>query len=309
MNYLLAALAGGFFFLNSQATPNKVAGRIESVLRQQYPGARVDVDVKGSRGLKTLKGNFREVHLSMSNFRTVAANGQPAQTQAQIAMQSAPVNPNPKKGRVGRATVQLRNFDFNGIQVELAELEMGDVIYDLDAIKKSQLQIISVGPGRAHLVVPASSLQALVKERVKDIKNARISLQNGQLRLTGTRAAPIIGDLPFSLTARPEVRNGSEIWLADAVVTLGGQALPGALTQNIVGPMNPIFSFFNSKMPFRVLLRNLTARNDKLELGGDVSFPALGATAKPPVTAPQTTAPSVAPQTTVPMSAPLTMPN
>lgn len=304
MHYLLAALAGGFLFFNSQATPDKVAGRIETTLRRQYPGARVDVDVKGRRGLNVLRGNFREVRLSMSNFK--AATAPPAGITQNAK----------KKGHVGRALVQLRDFDFNGIRIELAELEMGDVVYDLDALKsKSQLQIASVGPGRAHLIIPAASLQALVKERVKDVKDARLSLQDGQLRLTGTRAVPIIGDVPFGLTARPEIRNGSEIWLADAIVTLNGQAVPDVLTKTIVGPMNPVFSFGgDNKAGFRILLRNLVARKDKIEISGDVSFPGLNATTPqittpqittPQVTTPQITTPQVTtPQVTTPMNTP-----
>ncbi len=296
MGYLLAALAGGFLFFNSQATPDKVAGRIETVLRRQFPGAQVDVDIKGKRGLNVVKGRFREVRLSMSNFKT-----------AGVALPPVQMNPNPKKkGRIGRALVQLRDFDFNGIQVELAELELGDVVYDLDALKKSQLGIVSVGPGRAHLIVSAAALQSLVQERVKDVKNARIALQNGQLRLTGTRATPILGDVPFALTARPQVRNGNQIWLANAVVTLGGQELPEALTQNIIGPLNPIFAFDDSKLPFRVALKTLSARNDKIELSGDVSFVPLAATAtQPQTTTPQMSVPqATTPQANTPMAAP-----
>lgn len=282
MGYLLAALTGGFLFFNSQATPNKVAGRIETALRQQFPGAQVDVDIKGKRGLNVVKGKFREVRLSMSNFKT-----------AGVALPPVQMNPNPKnKGRIGRATLQLRDFDFNGLKVELAELEMGDVVYDLDALKKSQLGIASVGPGHARLIVPAASLQAFMQGRVKDVKNARLSLQNGRVRLTGTRATPLLGDLPFVLTARPEARNGNGIWLADTRVTLDETELPPALTQGLIGQLNPIFVFdADNKLPFRINIKTLSALNDKLELGGDVTFvPATvtaPATTTPPATLPQ----------------------
>lgn len=302
MGYLLAALAGGFVFFNSQASPRKAAGRVETVLRQRFPGAQVDVDIRGKRGANVLKGRFREVKVEMASFQLAGAPLPPMRAVPQVKSQ----------GSIGRATLQLRDFNYGGLKAELAEIEVGDVVYDWDALKQSRVQLLAVGPARARLIVPAASLLTFLQTKLKDVKDARLTLQNGLVRLSGTRPAPFIGTpLAFTLTARPEVRKGTEIWLAEPQVALGEAPLPPALIGGMLGQLNPIFIFDrDGKWPFHVNITSLLARDNKLEIAGNLIFvpanmPALNAPkanvpGAPVPNTPAVVAPPVAPTSNMP---------
>jgi hypothetical protein len=123
-------------------------------------------------------------------------------------------------------------------------------------------------------VVPASSLQTLLQSRLTDVKDARLSLQDGRVRLTGTRPAPVIGiPVAFTLSARLELREGREIWLQDPQISLGETRMPSSLIKGFWDDKKPVYVFEqDEKWPFRLTITSLAARNDKLELDGDLFF-------------------------------------
>lgn len=288
MGYFLAALFGGLLLFNSQATPERAARGMESALRRQYPGRQIDVEVKGKRGLNVVRGKFKSVTLTMSGGSATGANLFPI----------AAVPKAKKAGRIGRIAVQLRDFDLDGLRIESADLNWSDVVYDWGTLRKtSQMNFVSAGPATARVLIPASSLQTLLLQRVKDIQNPKMSLQNGRILVSGTRPAPIFGTpLPFTLSARPEVRNQTEIWLADVQATMSGSPLPPALVSGLTEKFNPVYKFsFSDKWPFSMNITRLNAQNDKLEVLADLTF------------IPAATTPQTAPQT-VPAPAPSSSP-
>jgi hypothetical protein len=84
MNPLVAAIAaGGFLLFNSQASPRKVEKKIEGTLRTSFPAARkIDVTVKGKRGLNVINGKFNELRIEMNGFRLEQPTTAPVQASA-----------------------------------------------------------------------------------------------------------------------------------------------------------------------------------------------------------------------------------
>lgn len=309
MGYFLAALFGGLLLFNSQATPERAARGMESALRRQYPGRQIDVEVKGKRGLNIVNGKFKSVRLQMSggstssapNANNASANNAGVNNASASGMSGlfpiAAVPKAKKAGRIGRVAVQLRDFDLDGLRIESADLNWTDVVYDWSALRKtSQLNFVSAGPANARVLIPVASLQTLLLQRIQDIQNPKMSLQNGRVLVSGTRPAPIFGTpLPFTMSARPEVRNRTEIWLSDVQATVSGAPLPPALLGGLTEKFNPVYKFsLSDKWPFSMNITRLNAQNDKLEVLADLTF--IPATATPQ-TVPQT-APTPAPSPT-----------
>lgn len=300
MGYFLAAIFGGLLLFNSQATPERAARGMESALRRQYPGRQIDVEVRGKRGLNVVRGKFKSVTLRMNGgSASSSANASSANASGLSGLFPISAVAKAKKaGRIGRVMVQLRDFDLDGLRIESADLNWSDVVYDWGTLRKtSQMNFVSAGPATARVLIPASSLQTLLLQRVKDIQNPKMSLQNGRILVSGTRPAPIFGTpLPFTLSARPEVRNQTEIWLADVQATMSGSPLPSALVSGLTEKFNPVYKFsFSDKWPFSMNITRLNAQNDKLEVLADLTFIPAATT---PQTAPQTVpapAPSSAP--------------
>ena len=283
MGYLLAALLGGFFVFNSQATPKKAEKIAVSALQKRFPGAQVDVAIEGKRGLNVVRGKFTKVRVTLAHFGTLSEL--PLQvSDGQQMRKSGGKKRAPSEGRVGLLELQLRDFLWNDLRVDAADLTFRDVVFDRDLLKRQgRISLISSGPATAHLTIPAASLEALMRSRLKDVQEARLTLQNGQVSVVGKRPAPLVGVLvPFTLTANLATRNGNEIWLDEPQVKVGDVPLLAALTNSLVGDVNPVYVFDRAKKwPFLVQLTAVQTVNNKLELTGNLTFGASPAAPAP----------------------------
>jgi len=264
MEFILAALLSGFFLFNSQATPGKAEHIMEKALRQQFPTAQtVDVSVEGKRGRNVLRGKFDTVRVDLAGFGRITGLPLMAAPQAD------------KTGHLGRLELQLRDFTFNDLKVESANFAFNDVTYNREGLQKhSLLQIVKSGPASARLAVPVSALESLAAARFKDVQNARFSAHNGAVRVTGKRPLGLLGiAVPFTLTAKPEIRNGNEIWLTEprvAVENVTGMSIPAG---SLIANLNPVYVFDpDRKMPFRIQGTGIQARDNRLELSADLTF-------------------------------------
>ncbi len=263
MGLLLAALLGGFFGVNAMATPEKAGQIMTEALQKRFPGAKIDAKVEGKSGRDVLRGRFRSVRLDMADLGAVdgVPLGMPGKAK--------------KLGWVGHFELFLRNFTFDKTAVESAELKAEQIAYDFDALKdKKQLQIVHCGPATAKVTVAADALEALLVERFPDIREADLTMQDGQIRLSGKKALPLIRlGVPFHLTCRIEIRNSNEIWVTDERVAfekVTGFSLPvGKLFER----MNPVYAFDKEKQwPFEVKLTNLTTKEDKMNIEAALTF-------------------------------------
>ncbi|HEX8833479.1 MAG TPA: DUF2993 domain-containing protein [Abditibacteriaceae bacterium] len=178
------------------------------------------------------------------------------------------------RGHIGRTILKLNDFGFSGLQVESLEATFDEVDYDWKKIRKNgQLQISKVGASRAQMTIPAASLETLLKARLQGVQNPRLALQDGLIRVSGTRAAPLVGtQVPFQFTAKP-VGKGNEIRLENVQISLGGAPVPAMLANSLIGDFNPIYVFDRAgAWPFRVTLDHVAAQNGRLQLGAALVF-------------------------------------
>jgi LmeA-like phospholipid-binding len=294
MGFLLAALLGGFLVFNTQATPRKVEGMAETALRQRFPRAQVRVTVRGKSGRSVLRGKFDVVHVEMADFELAGtspaapANSSPSaeSVAAESVMPgSAPANSTPpdlvavpnakRQGHIGRVELQLRDFNYDGLKVERAEIEFNDVVYDLDVLKnRSQVRLVAVGLSKARLCLPAASLQGMVHTRLRDITDARLTVRDGSVLVTGKKPAPLFGTpVPIAVTAKLEARQGTEIWLADSHVTVGGLPVPALLAKSLTADLNPVYVFDRErKWPLRVQVTSIQTHDNRVDVSGDLIF-------------------------------------
>jgi hypothetical protein len=171
------------------------------------------------------------------------------------------------------------------MRLELGEIEFNNVTYRTTENRKSTggkagqaenqpMQVTGAGLSKVHLIVNAASLQKLMQGRVPDVSNLRLSLQNDRVKITGTRPAPFIGvPLPFALDAKLEARQGDQLWLTDARLTLGGAPVPEGVAKSVLGSMNPVYVVnFTQEWGFRTAIKTITTRNDKLDITGNLVF-------------------------------------
>lgn len=298
MNPLLAALAGGYLLFNSAALPRKAEQKFESALQQAFPTAKIDVHIKGKRGFDVINGKFRSVRVEMRDFQLKPAPAPPASPANERPPGELPANelllapgsppaarpptpPAPKplltimttaaakdRGHVGHTEISLKNFALGTLPVSSLDASFEDVTYDWKELKSGRaLALESAGPAKLSLVLPASSLESVLKGRLNSIQNAHVALQDGLLRITGTRAAPMVGtQLPVLFTGRLTAY-GNEIRIEDTSLAIGGAPMPGMVTRSLLGEINPVFHFEHSgTAPYRIELTGASAENDALSL-------------------------------------------
>lgn len=220
----------------------------------------------------------------------------------------------PGKGSIGRAALQLRDFEHDGMRLDLGEIEFNNVTYrtgdektpgnQTEQAEKQAMKVTGAGLSKVHLIVGAASLQKVMQGRVKDVSNLRLSLQNDRVKITGTRPAPFLGvPLPFSLDAKLEARQGDQLWLSDARLTLGGAPVPEGMAKSVIGSMNPVYVVnFTQQWGFRTAIKTITTRNDKLDITGNLVFMTAATPGAPATNA--GTAPASAPAARTNKSAP-----
>lgn len=262
MELLLSALLGGFLLFNSAVTPGRAEKAIESALRKTYPHATVNATVEGKRGRSVLKGNFRRVRLEISKLGDVGDLPFTASKATEV-------------GRLGRLELALRDFSYNGVPVIASDFNFDNVSYDFNALRKqSRLSIVDCGPANLHLSMSAAALEPTFADSLEGVTDVKITLRDGLVHMDAKKTIPILRiGVPFHFTARPVVKNDSEIWLTDGRIAMENVTGFTLRVQNLLGDLNPVYAFDpDHKWPFRVKLSNVSARANMLDVNGDLVF-------------------------------------
>ena len=267
MEYLLALLVGGVLTFNAVVTPNKAEDAIQSVLQKQFPAATVNVDIKGKRGRDVLRGRFKTLDVSMQNI-AVQEGDAPA-----FAISAVPDAKN--KGRLGQSTIQLKDIMWDGAIIDTIEIKMTNLVYDFKALEEENaLRIVSSGPVSARIVLPAASVEKMVASGLKSVQEAKLTLRDDRVTLRGKTPLPIIKSMaPFTLTSKLEARNRNELWLIEPRLVLDqatGLALPAG---PLLAGINPLLVVDKEKQwPYSVNITRVLVRDDKLEIGAELTF-------------------------------------
>lgn len=273
MGYLLAALLGGFLVFNTQATPDKAAEVMRETLQQRFPGAQVETQVEGKRGRDVLKGRFKRVRIHMANFRfgTIPAAAGPSSTPPALRATHRVGN----QGRIGLLETDLQNFQFGDLQVQAFRANFQDAVFDWKILKKeSRVELQSCGPATANLSLTPVALETLMREKLSDIAEPRLSIRGDKVQITGKRDIPLIGlGVPFSLIGNLEARNGNEVWLTNPALKVSGVGLAAPIAGAFLRNLNPLYVFDKERqLPFRVVISNMQNREGTLELSGQLQF-------------------------------------
>ncbi len=263
-------LLGGFLAFNAFATPGRVEKAAEKSLRQKFPGAIVDVKIKGKRGSDVLKGRFQSVRVDLSNVRFDAF---PIESSVS-ASPAAPGSPAKavKSAFIGHLELRLSNLVFDDLRVKSATLSFDDVRYDFNALKKrSEIRLISFSNGRIALGVESPALLPTFAKRAPDILNPRIELRGGEAILSGRRE--VLGTDANVVVRGPIVARGQNLQLDEPRVEVAGVALAPRLAAPFLADLNPLYAFDpEGKWPFNLQIQAIRAENDALQLEGTLSM-------------------------------------
>ena len=266
MGYFLAALLGGFFAFNSQATPKKAARIIQSTLVRKFAARETKVEVEGKRGVPVVKGRFRRVRVAMDGF-TIGPD---------VGFTLRAVPKAKSEGRVENIEIALRDFQYKGLAIASLDVNLRDIAFDWKQLRKrSRVDIVRCGAVTAHLQLAAGALEPFLKTKLEGVKDAKLQLMSGnRVSVQGTKPAPFLDvPIPFALSGKLGAHNGNEIWVDDAHVSIGGVALSDQMSQSFTRSVNPIYVFDREhKTPFRVQIRSMQTSAAGIDIRADLPF-------------------------------------
>ena len=259
MEWILAALLGGFLAFNSAVTPDKAAQLAQKSLQEKFPSSQVKVEMEGKRGNDVLNGKFKRVRIEINDLNV-----------GELPMSAASGEKPKKIGHAKNVELSLKNAKLGATRVQSADLQFTDLRYDLDALKeRSQFSLVGFGSAKLSLALQAAQLQPLLAPKVSGAQNVELSLQNDTLTVSGTRT--VLGfPAPFSWSATPVFR-GPELMLENQKLLVSGLPVPAHVARQIVGEVKSVYSLSNlGNLPFRVEVKRVLARNQTLQIEADL---------------------------------------
>jgi len=267
MEWILAALLGGFLTFNAVVTPDAVAKKAQSALQKKYPNATVHVSMEGKKGKAVLNGKFRKVRLELKNL---AVDDLPL---AQASSASGPNSQPDSKpiGEVKEFEVQLQDVIWDKMLVSQIDLSLHDLRYDLNALKDdANLNIVSFGPSTLKVRMGAKALTPMFTAKMEGVQDLVVTMQGGTISAIGKRQ--VLGfPAPFQFTATPGF-SGNELLFENQKLTISGIPVPEVVAKPIIGKINPVYTFDKTgKWPFFPSITKVVADNDELAIEADLT--------------------------------------
>ncbi len=259
MDYLLAALLGGFFLFNSAATPKRAARMAEKSLRKQYPGADINVEITGKRGAAVLKGNFRRVRVQMAHLSLA---GLPFETAREGV----------KAGHAQNLEIDLSDVSIGNLPVSRAKLDFEGVAYDFGALKKqAQFRLVRLGSGKMQLQLSAAALLPAFAAKLKDTQNVTLTTSGQTLTLRGNRT--VLGNVTPIEVSGVLAGRGSELRLETPSLLIGGSRVPDATAGALLRDLNPLYDFDKGlQWPFRTEITSASGEGNQIDLKANLKL-------------------------------------
>jgi hypothetical protein len=258
MEWLLAALVGGFLTFNAVVTPDKAAQMAESALQKKYPDATVKVDIKGKKGKAVLNGKFKTVRLEMTNL--VIDDFAFGSSEAVDSSQPKSV------GEIEQFSATLHDVTWEGMAIEQIDFSFQDLRYDLEALKKnSNLSFVSFGPANLKVRIGAKALAPVFAEKMSGVQNLAVTINGGAISATGKRQ--VMGfTTPFQYSAKLAYTQ-NQLLFENHKLLVSGVPVPEMLAKSIIGEINPVYTFDKSgKWPFIPSITKVVADKNLLVL-------------------------------------------
>lgn len=249
---------------NAQIKPERVARSMERSLRGRLGNVgEVEVKVFGPRGYKALRGNFREVRVSLRGVDLDKLN------LDMLSLRESSGD----RARIRRLLLDVSKFTYQQIDVSHLLITIDDVVYDRRAARHRQgFQLVSVGKAEAIIEVGLAALRKAVSSRLTEFIQPELSLEEGHAVVTAKKE--ILGlPVPLIITGVLAPRREREIHLVSPQVTIGRVAVLDLLTEKLLGDVNPLIVLDpDHRWPFAPRIGSVKIHPDGIEVLATLSF-------------------------------------
>jgi hypothetical protein len=144
------------------------------------------------------------------------------------------------RGDVQTVRIVLEKFSLSGFSVRRLEATIPNVSLDSRAAAfRLRIRLFGAGWGDGQVTLDEEDLTAFVSRRLPEVQSPRVRVTPSAIVITGELAA-LLTTWRFEAKGRVTVREGRELVIEDAQVSVEGESLPPALVQKLVTALNPV---------------------------------------------------------------------
>lgn len=225
------------------------------------PDKEVRVSASFDSPFHALGGNVASATITARNF---SVNGLPLFTEPWRS----------KAGRVGTLHLRLYDFMLRDLPVEELRADIRSCRFDLGlALREKKVRLSKSGEGPGYVRVTADALERFVLEKYREITSISIRLEKYKLFAEG-EGDFLVFKSRFYVIADIVPKNGTELWLANAVVFLDDKRVRDGSDAAILDTLNPVIDQ-NEDLGLHGALRleRVEIRNGFVELFGTARIP------------------------------------
>lgn len=141
-------------------------------------------------------------------------------------------------GRVGRLAFRVRGAAIDGVTVREFSAELHGVRLDRAQGLRGRLEVAEVAGGRAAVVVDEGDVQRYLAQ-AKDLRDARVHLDNGAVAVTGT-VAVLNATVNVEINARLAIQDGTALVLHVETLKISGTPIPADVATILMSGVNPL---------------------------------------------------------------------
>lgn len=233
-------------------------------IRSQLQGENVFVDVKTllSGIIDGPRGDVRRGTIVAKNFSTP---GLPLFTEP---LRST-------KGILRHLRLELDNFYLGNLRVESLRADIPDCRYDYPlALRKKIIRLSKSGVGTGRVVLLAKDLEAFILKKFREIKTAKVTLEEGKVTVEGDGEFVMLRTR-FFVVARLGSPDGYTLMLQHARILFDGKPAEGLAADTLLKALNPVVDLrADLKLKDAITIEGVDIADGRIEAWGKTKIPA-----------------------------------
>ena len=257
---IFGAFAGALIFggLTVSRFERDAAAELRNGLGGPHPLVRVHAGI----GLESFAGRVPSITIYASKFQT---DGLPFHTEPNRS----------KRGIIERLRIQLQDFELGGLHVESLDASIPHCRFDLGlAVAHHRFRLSRSGTGTVTVILRDGDLEPFILKKFPEVRAVHVLIQGDRASVDGFA---MIGPLAaqFRADASLGVRNGTQLVLRDARVSLAGRPADPKLANALTSLFDPLIDL-NKDMHLEnsVNVQTIELSDHQLIGKGEVCIPA-----------------------------------
>jgi len=145
-----------------------------------------------------------------------------------------------RRGRIGELRIELDNFEPAGLKIESLRSVIPNCRFDAGlAMRERQIRLSKSGVGQGEVKVRQEALEPFILKTVREIKQVKVKLEKGKAWIEGYGEF-LVAKTEFLVVADLEIKNKTEIHLANAKVIFGWRKADEASKGVLLSLLNPV---------------------------------------------------------------------